>query len=96
MAASKDASKSPPRRRRLGRGLTSLMSVPVTEATAPPPETTGQADRGPTDIRLIGLDEIQPGRERIALSSEHDASDFGVFSCSPQRITQHVKHVHGE
>ncbi len=60
MAASKDASKSPPQRRRLGRGLTSLMSVPVTEATAPPPETTGQADPGTTNIRLIGLDEIQP------------------------------------
>ena len=60
MAASKDASKPPPQRRRLGRGLTSLMSVPVTEPTAPPPETTARTGPGTTDIRLIRLDEIQP------------------------------------
>jgi len=65
MAASKDASKTPPQRRRLGRGLTSLMSVPVTpsaqsDATAPPPESTAPAGPGATGIRLIRIDEIHP------------------------------------
>ncbi len=66
MAASKDASKTPSQRRRLGRGLTSLMSGPVTpstieaDPTAPTPPTTEQGDAGATGIRLIRIDQIQP------------------------------------
>ncbi len=62
----KDASKSPPGRRRLGRGLTSLMSTAVPIETAaspgpsPPPSTDAHLpppDEG--EIRLIGTEQIR-------------------------------------
>ena len=56
MAARKDASKTPPQRRRLGRGLSSLMSVPVTA----PAETAPQVNATADGVRLIRIDEIRP------------------------------------
>ena len=56
MAARKDASKTPPQRRRLGRGLSSLMSVPVTA----PAQTAPQVNAGADGVRLIRIDEIRP------------------------------------
>ena len=77
MAARKDASRStPPNRRRLGRGLTSLMSTPVpieSAKTEPPPTRSPDppATDGPdvgdlrhVDINQIRADPRQP-RERF-------------------------------
>jgi ParB family chromosome partitioning protein len=75
MPARKDASKSSPARRRLGRGLTSLIStaVPVPTEDAPSSETTppapptaevvdievGSQDDAPA-IRMLPTDQIRP------------------------------------
>ncbi len=72
MAARKDASKTTPQRRRLGRGLTSLMSVPVAappesppesstdkQTIGTPPQTASQVDADGSGIRLIRIDEIR-------------------------------------
>ena len=63
MAARKDASRStPPNRRRLGRGLTSLMSTPVPIkstplATAPIAPTNDAPDAG--ELRHVDIDQIR-------------------------------------
>ncbi len=67
MAARKDASRTtPPNRRRLGRGLTSLMSTPVPIASAPPepaptPPPAPAADDGPDvgELRHVAIDQIR-------------------------------------
>ncbi len=64
MAARKDASRTtPPNRRRLGRGLTSLMSTPVPIASAPPePAPTPPPNEGPDvgQLRHVDIDQIRP------------------------------------
>ena len=63
MAARKDASRStPPNRRRLGRGLTSLMSTPVPIESAPHESApTPAASDGPGvgELRHVDIDQIR-------------------------------------
>ncbi len=63
MAVRKDASRStPPNRRRLGRGLTSLISTPVPIKSAPPePAATPPSNDGPDvgDLRHVDIGQIR-------------------------------------
>ncbi len=94
MTARKDASRSTtPTRRRLGRGLSSLMSTPVpiesapTEtATAPPP--TGGPDAG--DLRHVDIGEIRADPRQPRQRFDEEALDALAASIRTAGLMQPI------
>ena len=69
MAARKDASRTTTGRRRLGRGLTSLISTPVPVETAPVDPTTVDPGAGPTPTD--GVDQPDGGLMMVDIDRIH-------------------------